>query len=42
MTMGDFNVVIKQPDGTEIIASTDMIEEDVLRMSIGLESKEQD
>lgn len=40
--MKDFNVVIKQSDGTEIVANTDMIEEDVIRMRIGLEPKEQD
>lgn len=40
--MKDFNVVIKQPDGTEIIANTSMIEEDVIRMRMGLEPKEQD
>lgn len=40
--MSDFNVIIKQSDGTEIIASTVMIEEDVLRMRLKLEPKEQD
>lgn len=40
--MSDFNVVIQQPCGTEIIANTDMIEEDVLRMRLGLEPKKQD
>lgn len=40
--MKDFNVVVKKPDGTEIIANTSMIEEDVIRMMMGLEPKEQD
>lgn len=40
--MEDFDVVIKQPDGTEIVANTSMIEEYVIRMRIGLELKEQD
>lgn len=39
--MKDFNVIIKQSDGTEIVANTSMIEEDVIRMRIGLEPKEQ-
>lgn len=39
--MEDFNIVIKQSDGTKIVANTDMIEEDVIRMAIGLERKEQ-
>lgn len=39
--MEDFNITIKQPDGTEITANTDMIEEDVIRMVMGLERKEQ-
>lgn len=38
--MEDFNIAIKQPDGTEITANTDMIEEDVIRTAIGLERKE--
>lgn len=40
--MEDFNVAIKQSDSTEIIANTSMIEEDVIRMRMGLEPKEQD
>lgn len=40
--MNDFNVVIKQADGTEIVANISMIEEDIIRMRIGLELKEQD
>lgn len=40
--MNDFNVVIKQPDGTKIITNTDMIEEDVIRIRMSLEPKEQD
>ncbi len=39
--MKDFNIVIKQPNGTEIVSNTDMIEEDVLRVAIGLKPKEQ-
>lgn len=38
--MDDFNIVIKQSDGTEITVNTDMIEEDVIRMAIGLGRKE--
>lgn len=38
--MKDFDIVIKQPDGTEIVANTSMIEEDVIRMRLGLEPKE--
>lgn len=38
--MEDFNITIKQTDGTEITANTDMIEEDVIRIAIGLERKE--
>lgn len=40
--MKDFDVVIKQSDGTEIVANTSMIEEDVVRMRMGLDQKEQD
>lgn len=40
--MKDFDVVIKQPDGTEIVTNTSMIEEDVIRVRLGLEPKEQD
>lgn len=40
--MNNFNVIIKQPDDTEIVDNTSMIEEDVIRMRMGLESKEQD
>lgn len=40
--MEDFNVVIQQPDGAEIIVSTIMIDEDVIKMRLGLEPKEQD
>lgn len=35
-------MVIKQSDGTELIVNTSMIEEDVIRMRMGLEPKEQD
>ncbi len=40
--MSDFNVVIKQADGTEIITNTDMIWGDVIRMRIGLQPKDQE
>lgn len=40
--MEDFNIILKQPDGTELVVNTSMIEEDVLRMRCGLKSKEQD
>lgn len=40
--MEDFNIVLKQPDGTELVVNTSMIEEDVLRMRCGLKPKEQD
>lgn len=39
--MEDFNIVIKQSNGTEIVANTDMIEEDVIRIRMGLEPNEQ-
>lgn len=39
--MKDFNIVIKQPNGTEIVPNTDMIGKDVLRTAISLEPKEQ-
>lgn len=39
--MNDFDVVVKQADSTEIVANTAMIEEDVIRMRMGLEPKEQ-
>lgn len=35
--MEDFDIVIKQSDGTEIVTN---IEEDIIRMAIGLERKE--
>lgn len=40
--MEDFNIILKQPDGTELVANTSMIEEEVLRMRCGLKPKEQD
>ena len=39
--MKDFNIEIKQDDGTVLIVNTDMIEEDVIRTRCGLEQKEQ-
>ena len=38
--MNDFNFVIKLPDGSEVLANTDMIEEDVIRLRMGLETRE--
>lgn len=40
--MEDFNIILKQPDGTELVVNTSMIEEEVLRMRCGLKPKEQD
>lgn len=40
--MEDFNVILKQQDGTKLIVDTSLIDEDVLRMRCGLEPKEQD
>lgn len=40
--MEDFNIIIKQSDGKELVVNTSMIEEDVLRMRCGLNPKEQD
>ena len=40
--MEDFNIILKQPDGTEFVVNTSLIDEDVLRMSCGLKPKEQD
>ena len=39
--MKDFNFVIKLPDGSDILANTDMIEEDIIRLRMGLETIEQ-
>ena len=40
--MKDFDIEIRQEDGTVLIVNTDMIEEDVLRTKCGLKPKEQD
>jgi hypothetical protein len=40
--MEDFDIVLKQPDGTELVVNTSLIDEDVLKMRCGLEPKEQD
>ena len=40
--MEDINIIIKDASGREIKANTEQIEEDVLRMRIGLEPQEQD
>lgn len=39
--MEDFDIILKQQDGTELIVNTYMIEEDVLRTECGLKPKEQ-
>lgn len=39
--MKDIDVVMIQPDGTELVVNTEQIQEDVLRMRCGLEPKEQ-
>ena len=38
--MKDVIIKITQPDGSELEVSTDMIEENVLRMYCGLDAKE--
>lgn len=40
--MEDINIIIKDAFGREIKANTEQIEEDVLRMRMGLEPQEQD
>ena len=40
--MKDINIIIKDAFGREVKVSTEQIEEDVLRMRIGLEPQEQD
>ena len=40
--MEDFNIILKQPNGTELVVNTSLIDEDVLRMRLELEPKEQD
>lgn len=40
--MKDFNITIKQLDGTEMAFNTEQIDEDVLRARCGLDTKEQD
>lgn len=37
--MEDFDIILEQPDGTELIVNTSLIEEDVLRMRLGLKPK---
>ena len=39
--MKDIEISIEQPDGTWLTVNTFMIQEDVIRMRIGLEPKEQ-
>lgn len=40
--MKDFNIIITDAYGREIKANTEKIEEDVLRMRMGLEPQEQE
>lgn len=40
--MKDINIIIKDAFDREIKVNTEQIEEDVLRMRMGLESQEQD
>lgn len=40
--MEDFNIILKQADGIELVVNTSLIEEDVLRMRCGLSPKEQE
>ena len=40
--MEDVNIIIKDAFGREIKTNTDQVEEDVLRMRMGLEPQEQD
>lgn len=40
--MKDFNIIIKDAFDREFKVSTEQIEEDVLRMRMGLEPQEQD
>ena len=40
--MKDINIIIKDTFGKEIKANTGQIEEDVIRMRMGLEPQEQD
>lgn len=39
--MEDIDIIIKQPDGTELVVNTSLIDEDVLRVRCGLEPKEE-
>ncbi len=39
--MEDIDITVKQPDGTELIVNTSLIDEDVLRTRCGLEPKEE-
>ena len=39
--MEDINIIVKQPDGTELVVNTSLIDEDVLRVRCGLELKEE-
>ena len=40
--MEDFDIILRQPDETELLVNTFLIDEDVLRMRCGLKPKEQD
>lgn len=39
--MEDIDIIVKQPDGTELVVNTSLIDEDVLRVRCGLEEKEE-
>ena len=39
--MEDFDIEIKQDDGSVLVVNTDMIEEDVIRSMCGLKPKDQ-
>lgn len=39
--MEDIDIIVKQPDGTELVVNTSLIDEDVLRTRCGLEPKEE-
>lgn len=40
--LDDFNIILKQPDGSELVFNTALIYEDVLRLRCGLAPAEQD
>jgi hypothetical protein len=38
----DYDIIVEQEDGKELVVNTSLIDEDVLRAKCGLKSKEQD